>query len=118
VDEAQNCGPEELFILRLLRRFRVSPTAVADLDQSIFEFRRAEPAQVLTFMDELPKRLLLSGNFRSSPAICALNNSPRSGSHVESAAGENAQCPLAVQLLEFSSLDTSRVGRAARLPPR
>lgn len=104
VDEAQDCGPEELFILRLLRRYRVPVVTVADLDQSIFEFRRAEPAVVHAFAGELPGRLLLNGNFRSPPAICALNNSLRAGSHVESAVGTNAKCPLPVRLLEFKSL--------------
>ena len=104
VDEAQDCGPEELSILRLLRRFEISVVAVADLDQSIFEFRRAERALVHAFKDELPGHLPLSGNFRSSPAICALNNSLRSGSYVETAVGDNANCPLPVQLLEFHNL--------------
>ena len=49
VDEAQDCGPEELLVLRLLQRFGVTIVAVADLDQSIFEFRRADPAAVRTF---------------------------------------------------------------------
>jgi hypothetical protein len=104
VDEAQDCGPEELAVLRLLRRFGVSVVAVADLDQSIYEFRRAEPTEVVAFISELPKRLPLNGNYRSSPAICALNNSLRAGSHVETAVGDNAKCPVPVRLLEYSSL--------------
>lgn len=106
VDEAQDCGPEELYILRLLRRLGVSVVAVADLDQSIYEFRRAEPAGVQAFISELPRRHLLSGNFRSSPAICALNNSLRVGSHVETASGINRDCLLPVRLLEYATLGT------------
>jgi superfamily I DNA/RNA helicase len=104
IDEAQDCGPEELLILRLLRRFNVSVTAVADMDQSIYEFRRAEQAAVHAFKDELPGSLLLSGNFRSSPAICALNNSLRTGSHTESAVGGNSACTDPVRLLDYRSL--------------
>ena len=51
VDEAQDCGPEELHVLELLKQFGVTVTAVADLDQSIFEFRRAEPEGVRAFAD-------------------------------------------------------------------
>lgn len=105
VDEAQDCGPEELHILRLLRQNAVPVVVVADLDQSIFEFRRAESAMVHAFKDELPGRVVLNGNFRSSPAICALNNSLRAGDSVERAVGENAKCQLKVRLLEFRSLD-------------
>ena len=79
--------------------------AVADLDQSIFEFRRAEPDGVRAFTGKLPGRLPLNGNYRSSPAICALNNSLRSGSRQETAAGPHAACPIPVRLLEFSSPD-------------
>ena len=106
VDEAQDCGPEELSILRLLRQLGVSVVAVADLDQSIYEFRRAEPASVQAFINELPRRHLLSGNFRSSPAICALNKSLRVSGHAETASGINKDCLLPVRLLEYASLGT------------
>jgi superfamily I DNA/RNA helicase len=105
VDEAQDCGPEELLILDLLRRSGVKVVAVADMDQSIFEFRRAEPAGVRAFMDTLPGRLPMNGNYRSSPAICGLNNSLRSGSRQEAASGPHAACPIPVRLLEFSNSD-------------
>lgn len=105
VDEAQDCGPEELLILELLRRSGVKVVAVADLDQSIFEFRRAEPAGIRAFTDKIAGRLALNGNYRSSPAICGLNNSLRSGSRQEAASGPHAACPIPVCLLEFSSPD-------------
>jgi DNA helicase II / ATP-dependent DNA helicase PcrA len=105
VDEAQDCGTEELEILRLLRKFRVKVVAVADMDQSIFEFRQAEPEKVRAFTATLGTPLSLNGNWRSSPAICALNNSLRSGSQREVACGENQSCQIPVQLLEFSSHD-------------
>lgn len=105
VDEAQDCGPEELFFLDLLRRFGVKVVAVADVDQSIFEFRRAEPAGVRAFMDKLPGRLSLNGNYRSSPAVCALNNSLRAGTQQEAASGSHADCSIPVQQLKFSGPD-------------
>lgn len=105
VDEAQDCGPEELFFLSLLRRFGVKIVAVADVDQSIFEFRYAEPAGVRAFMDKLPGHLSLNGNYRSSPAVCALNNSLRVGTQQEAASGPHSDCPIPVQLLKFSGPD-------------
>jgi len=65
VDEAQDCGPEELLVLQLLQQFGVTVVAVADLDQSIFEFRRADPVAVRGFADGLGASLSLDGNFRS-----------------------------------------------------
>jgi len=101
VDEAQDCGPEELLVLQFLRKFGVSVVAVADMEQSIFEFRRAEPERVRAFADMLGTPLLLNGNWRSSPAICALNNSLRASAQVEVASGKHAACEIPVQLLEF-----------------
>ena len=103
VDEAQDCGPEELRILELLQQSGVTVIAVADLDQSIFEFRRAESESVRAFADGLGVRLPLDGNWRSSPAICALNNSLRHGNRKETALGINASCSMPIQLLGFRS---------------
>jgi DNA helicase II / ATP-dependent DNA helicase PcrA len=105
IDETQDCGPEELLVLRLLRRYGVRLAAVADLDQSIFEFRRAEPEKVRAFAATFSAPLSLNGNWRSSPGICALNNSLRSSSRIETACGVNASCQTPVQLLEFRSQD-------------
>jgi superfamily I DNA/RNA helicase len=103
VDEAQDSGPEELHVLELLRAYEVPVVAVADLDQSIYEFRRAEPAFVRNFANTFDgsRRLILDGNHRSSPAICSLNTSLRQGKRQEAAAGENKSCLIPVQLLGF-----------------
>jgi DNA helicase-2/ATP-dependent DNA helicase PcrA len=105
IDEAQDCGPEELLILKLLRQYGVTVVAVADLDQSIFAFRRAEPDGVRAFTKELGTALALNGNYRSSPAICALNNSLRFSDRTETACGDNASYELPVLLLEYRSQD-------------
>jgi DNA helicase II / ATP-dependent DNA helicase PcrA len=101
VDEAQDCGPEELMVLKLLKQHGTTVIAVADLDQSIYGFRRAAPAGVRTFTGELGTPLALNGNYRSSPAICAMNNSLRSGTRTETACGSNASYGLPVLLLEY-----------------
>ena len=105
VDEAQDCGPEELLILTLLKQYGVTITAVADLDQSIYAFRRADPDGVRAFIEGLATVLPLNGNYRSSPAICALNNSLRASGRTEAATGGNASCELPVLLLEYRKPD-------------
>lgn len=105
VDEAQDCGPEELLILKLLKQHGVTVVAVADLDQSIYGFRRADPEGVRAFTGELGTPLALNGNYRSSPAICTMNNSLRSGARSETACGTNVSCGLPVLLLEYRKPD-------------
>jgi superfamily I DNA/RNA helicase len=103
VDEAQDCGPEELRVLQLLKDRGVTVVMVADLDQSIFEFRRAAPEGVRAFANGLGTPLTLDGNYRSSPAICSLNNSLRHSCREETATGDNMSCTTPVQLLSFRS---------------
>lgn len=105
VDEAQDCGREELDILHFLRDSGVRVVMVGDLDQSIYEFRNATPAAVQEFAADLPGQLELDDNWRSSPAICAFNSALRSGQLVETARGENSVVPAPVHLIEFSALD-------------
>lgn len=102
VDEAQDCGPEELAVLRLLWEHGVTIVMVADLDQSIFEFRRADPEKIRAFASELTSHLNLDGNFRSSPAICALNLSLRTGNRAEQPSGRHQGCAIPIQLLPYS----------------
>ena len=101
VDEAQDCSPAELSVLEFLKEHGVRTICIADLDQSIFEFRDAEPARVRAFAATFPTRLALDGNFRSSPAICAVNNSLRAGDRKEGPEGDNKKFEARVQLLGF-----------------
>ncbi|MGY4958565.1 UvrD-helicase domain-containing protein [Streptomyces nigrescens] len=105
VDEAQDCGREELHILQFLRDCGIRVVMVGDLDQSIYEFRNATPAAVQEFAARLPGQLKLEDNWRSSPAICAFNSALRSGQLVETARGDNLLVESPVHLIEFSSLD-------------
>ncbi|MFE9882577.1 UvrD-helicase domain-containing protein [Streptomyces sp. NPDC005784] len=105
VDEAQDCGREELHILQFLRDCGVRVVMVGDLDQSIYEFRNATPAAVREFAARLPGQLTLEDNWRSSPAICAFNNGLRAGQLAETARGDNSLVESPLHLIEFSSLD-------------
>ena len=105
VDEAQDCGQEELRILEFLRDCGVRVVMVGDVDQSIYEFRKATPAAVQEFAASLPVQLKLEDNWRSSPAIVAFNSGLRSGQLVETARGEHSIVQTPVHLIEFSALD-------------
>ncbi|OEJ41227.1 hypothetical protein AR457_10065 [Streptomyces agglomeratus] len=102
VDEAQDCGDEELAILQFLRDCGVDILLVGDLDQSIYEFRRAAPERVATFTTTLPNQLALTDNFRSSPAICAANSALRVGAAPDFARGPYAQSNVPVQVLSYT----------------
>ena len=54
-------------------------TLLADLDQSIYEFRQGKPETLNQLAAEYSEtdRLPFTGNFRSSPAICALSSTLR-----------------------------------------
>ncbi|MBD0740535.1 UvrD-helicase domain-containing protein [Streptomyces sp. CBMA29] len=105
VDEAQDCGREELQILRFLRDCGVHVVMVGDLDQSIYDFRSATPAAVTEFAATLPGQITLGDNWRSTPAICAFNSGLRSGHLIETARGENSILQTPVHLMQFSNLD-------------
>lgn len=105
VDEAQDCGREELRILEFLRDCGVRLIMVGDLDQSIYEFRKATPAAIQEFTASLAVQLKLEDNWRSSPAIVAFNSGLRSGQLVETARGEHSVVQAPVHLIEFSVLD-------------
>lgn len=101
VDEAQDCGVEELAVLDAVVDGGVAVVAVADLDQAIFEFRRADPAKVREFADRLGYGTPLDGNFRSSPAICAVGDSLGSSPRNDVPLGPHRDHSSPVRLVEF-----------------
>jgi DNA helicase-2/ATP-dependent DNA helicase PcrA len=72
VDEAQDCSITDLAILDVLRIHGVPLVVVADPDQAIYGWNQADPARLLTMRDTLGSRTTLTGNWRSTPPICAL----------------------------------------------
>lgn len=101
VDEAQDCGPIEIEILELAHELDIPVVAVGDLDQSIYGFRDAVPSEVSKFADNIGRGTRLDGNFRSSPAICKINQSLRSGAESDEALGSNQAIEHGVQILVF-----------------
>lgn len=101
VDETQDCGGEELSVLRAVLTAGIDVVAVADIDQSIFEFRHAEPKLVRAFADDIGRGTRLDGNFRSSPAILQLGGRLRLSQHSDKALGPERENSLPVQAVTF-----------------
>lgn len=94
VDEMQDCGTDELDILKLCSEFGLNLVLVADLDQSIYGFRNAVPREVEHFAATLTELPELMTNGRSTPEICAINSSLRFGRQPESAIRESLGIPI------------------------
>lgn len=73
VDECQDLSAEQLAIIRGLDRFGMRFHFVGDLNQSIYGFRKADPARVQKLLNDLNFReLSLTANWRSSQTIVNL----------------------------------------------
>jgi DNA helicase-2/ATP-dependent DNA helicase PcrA len=74
VDEAQDCNPLDCRIVNWLRGQGIAVSVVADPDQAIYGFRHGGSANLREIADgyDAPNRLVLTGNFRSSPSICGV----------------------------------------------
>lgn len=72
VDEAQDCNPADLEIIKWLRDSGIPTKVICDPHQSIYEFRGGVTDQLFAFAEtfENDNRLRMSGNFRSSDNIC------------------------------------------------
>lgn len=73
VDEAQDCNPADLEIVQWLRDSELSVKVICDPNQSIYKFRGGVTDELHRFAERFGKteRLPMSGNFRSTPAICS-----------------------------------------------
>ena len=73
VDEAQDCNPSDLEIVEWLRASGIAVKVICDPHQSIYKFRGGVTDELLKFAGRFAAedRLPMSGNFRSTPAICA-----------------------------------------------
>ncbi|MFI1700726.1 UvrD-helicase domain-containing protein [Streptomyces bobili] len=80
VDEAQDCSAADLAILQLLHNAGLPLVLVGDPDQAIYAWRGAEPQALQSFAAQLsPAPHRLTGNWRSSPVICRLASTLRTG---------------------------------------
>lgn len=115
VDEGQDCNPLDLQILSWLREHGVHVTFVCDPDQAIYEFRNGNPAGIQGFKETFPvdSHRRLTGNFRSSPAVCQLAATLRNAGQVDQALGETANIEHPILLLTYGGRGpTATIGQA------
>ena len=91
VDEGQDCNPLDLQILTWLRAHGVNVTFVCDLTKQSTNFVMVILKEY-RYLDTYPiaSHKELTGNFRSSPAICQLAASLRREGQVDRSLGESA----------------------------
>ncbi|MGE0489821.1 MAG: UvrD-helicase domain-containing protein [Vulcanimicrobiota bacterium] len=72
VDEAQDCNPQDLVLVKFLRDSGIVVKVICDPQQSIYGFRGGVADELIafgkTFVEE--PDLTLTGTFRTTPAIC------------------------------------------------
>lgn len=115
VDEGQDCNPLDLQILSWLRAHGIQVTFVCDPDQSIYEFRNGSPEGIQEFKDTYPveSQLVLTGNFRSSPAICRLAATLRNADQVDQSVGNSSNIEHPILLLTYGGRSpTAAIGHA------
>jgi hypothetical protein len=73
VDEAQDCNPADLDVVQWLRDSGLAVKVICDTNQSIYRFRGGVADELDKFAERFGEadRLSMSGNFRSTPAICS-----------------------------------------------
>lgn len=106
VDEAQDCNPADLEIVGWLRSCGVTVKVVCDPHQAIYAFRGGLTDELLKFAEQFDEadRLQMSGNFRSSPAICSAVSLLRHRAHGSSAdvpLGRHKDEPTPVYILSY-----------------
>lgn len=114
VDEAQDCDPGDLEIIRWLRTSGIRASVVCDPDQAIYGFRQGVPANLRTFAQSYAAddRLGFSGNFRSAPPICTLAATLRGNAEADRAIGVLAQTTHPIVVLPYGARVDAEIGRA------
>ena len=106
VDEAQDCNPVDLEIIRWFRDAGVPVKVICDPHQAIYGFRGGVTSELWTFAETFPghERLPMTGNFRSSRhiarAIVAFR-APGTRNAVDEALGDHRDEPTPVRVLSY-----------------
>ncbi|WP_242705625.1 ATP-dependent helicase [Pontibacillus sp. ALD_SL1] len=76
VDEFQDSSPKQFELIRILSKGHGNVFVVGDPDQTIYEWRGADPKFMVNFNQWFPgcKTILLNENYRSTPQILNLGN--------------------------------------------
>jgi len=106
VDEAQDCNPVDLEIIRWFREARIPVKVICDPNQAIYGFRGGVTDELWTFAETFPdtEQLPMTGNFRSSQhiakAIAALR-APSMRKNPDEALGDHRDEPTTVHVLAY-----------------
>ena len=106
VDEAQDCNPADLEIIGWLRAAGIKVKVVCDPNQAIYAFRGGLTDELSKFAVSFDReeQLPMSGNFRSTPAICAAISQlrpPATRGLADVAVGRYRNQTTAVHLLSY-----------------
>lgn len=98
VDEVQDCDSSDIFLINFLLDCGIETVMVGDLDQSIYGFRGSTIDAVRDLVQRVPEGARFDGNYRSSPAICAVVNSLRAdaGTDIPLGKWKDDQAPVVV----------------------
>jgi DNA helicase II / ATP-dependent DNA helicase PcrA len=103
VDESQDCSKEDVLLLDLLHSAGVRLILVGDPDQGIYGFRGGSAVELDSLRAELNEGERLNGNFRSSPAICAIVDSLRSTADKDEPRGQYANVQEPIHVVSFGN---------------
>jgi DNA helicase II / ATP-dependent DNA helicase PcrA len=112
VDEAQDCNPADLEIIRWLRDAGIIVKVICDPHQSIYAFRGGVTEQLIAFGTTFQSqdRLTMRGNFRSSANICkaiVILRHKDSRTVVDQALGEYRDEPAHIHILSYPGKSVS-----------
>lgn len=104
VDEAQDCNPADLEIIKWLRDAKIPTKLICDPHQSIYEFRGGVTQQLFVVKDTFEHQLSMQGNFRSTPNICKAITALRphdARTSPDEALGKNKDEPTPIYVLSY-----------------
>ncbi|RZF24684.1 ATP-dependent helicase [Paraburkholderia sp. UYCP14C] len=118
VDEAQDCNPADLDVVDWLRRSGIIVKVICDPNQSIYKFRGGVTNELEKFSNSFGAHncLHMSGNFRSTPAICLANvalRAPNLRANPDRPVGRYRDDSTPVHIISYSGTAVSqKIGRA------
>lgn len=109
VDETQDCNSFDLEILTWLRTAGVRVVALCDRDQAIYEFRGGRVQELDCFARQMPSTHL-TGNFRSSAAICTFAATLRSNGQADNPVGRYSQDATPIVIIVYGKRLSKEIG--------
>lgn len=111
IDEAQDSNPDDIRIIEWLAESGIQLTVVWDPDQAIYGFRGSDASAVweLARQHNFEHRQL-TGNFRSSPAICRFAGTLRNSRAADEPIGKYRSLDVPVKLLSYQGHLSSTIG--------